>query len=771
MSGLNGQQRQAVQTVEGPVLLLAGAGSGKTRALTFRIAHLIEDLDVNPWNIMAITFTNKAAREMRERVDRIVGYGSESIWVATFHSSCVRILRRYIDRIGYDTNFTIYDTDDSKSVMKDVCKRLDIDTKKVSEKRILNAISAAKDELRDWDDLRKESYDPVSRKIADAYEEYQKTLRRNNALDFDDLIVETIHLLKDSPEVLKNYQDRFKYVMVDEYQDTNTAQFELIRLLASGSNNLCVVGDDDQSIYKFRGANIYNILNFEKHYPDATVIRMEQNYRSTGNILAAAGGVIAHNKGRKGKKLWTEREKGSLVHLRRAENAQDEAEIIVSDIRRRIREEGLTYRDCAVLYRTNAQSRVIEECFVRSNLPYTLVGGTNFYSRKEIKDILAYLKTVANGTDDVATKRIINVPKRGIGATSVQRVEDYAAAEGISFFEACSVADHIPGMGKAGDKVHDFALRIRVLRTKLGYVSIRELIEEILDSTGYIKELEADNDMESRERIDNLDEFINKAADYDENHEENDLTDFLAEVALVADIDKVEGDDNRAVLMTIHAAKGLEFKNVYMAGMEDGLFPSSMSMDDPEELEEERRLAYVGMTRAMDDLTLLYARSRMVRGSMENFPPSRFLKEVPAECMDDKLSVKKSMDFESYDDEDRRSFREKPYGGTYSAGYGSAGYSGMSSGADRRPKAILRSKATPEYAKPYITQGMAGLKAGAPDGGKPDYEVGDRVRHIKFGEGTVTAMEAGGQDYKVTVDFDGSGTRIMYAAFARLVKI
>lgn len=607
---LNPQQKEAVLHTEGPVLILAGAGSGKTRVLTHRIAYLIEEKGVNPWNIMAITFTNKAAGEMRERVDKIVGFGAESIWVSTFHSSCVRILRRYIDRLGFDHNFTIYDTDDQKSLMKDICKRLQIDTKVHKERAILSAISSAKDELVTPEEYELNNMSDFSKKkIAQAYKEYQKELRKNNALDFDDLIVKTVELFQACPDVLDYYQERFRYIMVDEYQDTNTAQFKFVSLLASKYKNLCVVGDDDQSIYKFRGANIGNILGFEKVFSDAKVIKLEQNYRSTQNILNSANEVIHNNIGRKEKSLWTDNEEGSLVHYRQFMNAYEEAEFIAGDISRKVREADCQYKDCAILYRTNAQSRLFEEKFLMANIPYKLVGGVNFYARKEIKDLLAYLKTVDNARDDLAVRRIINVPKRGIGATTLTKVQDYATEHDMSFYNALKEAENISTLGRAAAKIEPFVTFIQSLRSKTEYYSPSELLNDIIEETGYVMELKAEGTEEADARIENIDELITKIVSYEEENEDPTLSGFLEEVALIADIDTVDGDGNQVLLMTLHSAKGLEFPYVYLAGMEDGIFPSYMTItaDDPAELEEERRLCYVGITRAMKDLTLTCA--------------------------------------------------------------------------------------------------------------------------------------------------------------------
>ena len=744
---LNEQQKQGVFTTEGPVLILAGAGSGKTRVLTHRAAYLIEEMGVNPYNIMAITFTNKAAGEMRERIDDMVGYGSESIWVTTFHSTCVRILRRYIDRLGYSTNFTIYDADDQKSVMKDICKRLEIDTKMFKEKMFLSVISSAKDELIGPIEFENRAVgDYTKRKQAEVYKEYQKVLWQNNALDFDDLIFKTVELFKQDPEVLNYYQERFKYIMVDEYQDTNTAQFELIRLLAMKYKNLCVVGDDDQSIYKFRGANIYNILNFEQHFPEATVIKLEQNYRSTQNILDAANGVIANNVGRKEKSLWTNNGEGDKIVFEQLESGYEEADYVTRDISRKVRN-GYSYKDCAILYRTNAQSRLFEERFITANIPYKIFGGVNFYSRKEIKDLLAYLKTIDNGRDELAIKRIINVPKRGIGTASINKVSNYAMEQDIDFYSALRQASDIPGLGKAAEKIRPFVLFIQSMRARLdsGY-SLTRLMQEILETTGYLAELEAEGTDEAEERIQNIDEFISKMADYEEGEEHPTLSGFLEEVALVADIDEFDENTDYVVLMTLHSAKGLEFPNVYLAGMEDGLFPSYMSItsdDAATELEEERRLAYVGITRAKEHLTITAARSRMIRGETQFNRVSRFVKEIPAHLIGGEIYEPKAAE---------RTVEDNAY---------------------MRARKTFRTSATSYSNVPTYTpvENQRSFESSNTQNSVLGYEIGDRVRHIKFGDGEVVAIVAGGRDFEVTVDFDKAGTRKMFASFAKLKKI
>ncbi len=748
---LNAMQREAVFHTEGPLLILAGAGSGKTRVLTHRAVCLIEEKGVNPYHIMAITFTNKAAQEMRERIDKLVGYGSESIWVSTFHAACVRILRRYIDRLGYDNHFTIYDTDDQKSLMKDICKRLQIDTKIYKEKAFLGVISSAKDELISPEEFAlRAAGDFAKERQAAVYREYQAALRKNNALDFDDLIVKTVELFLHDAEVLNSYQERFRYIMVDEYQDTNTAQFELVRLLAAKYRNLCVVGDDDQSIYKFRGANIRNILNFEEIYPDAKVIKLEQNYRSTQNILNAANFVIANNEGRKEKKLWTENDEGEKINFQQFDSAFDEADYVVGDIRQKVREGKCSYGDCAILYRTNAQSRLFEERFVVSNLPYRVVGGVNFYARKEIKDLLAYLKTIDNGRDDLAVRRIINVPKRGIGATTLGRVQEYAADNDMSFYNALKMADDISSIGRAGVKIRPFVTLIQSMRSKVEYLSVSQLLQEVIDETKYVEELEAEDTEESRVRIENIDELISKAVTYEETAEEPSLSGFLEEVALVADIDNLQQGNDYVVLMTLHSAKGLEFPNVYLAGMEDGLFPSYMTIvsDDPMDIEEERRLCYVGITRAMTHLTISCARQRMIRGETQYNKVSRFVKEIPGNLLGGRAIDARVEDASG--EVKARSFQQ----------------------AGSRVNPIFKvgnaSHKNPYQKNPYQS---VSFSSNTTSKISLEYGKGDRVKHIKFGEGTVVQIVEGGRDYEVTVDFDRVGTKKMFASFAKLKKV
>ena len=734
---LNQEQKEAVFHTEGPVLILAGAGSGKTRVLTHRVAYLIEEKGVNPWNILAITFTNKAAGEMRERVDQIVGFGSESIWVSTFHSTCVRILRRHIDQLGYDTSFTIYDGDDQKTLIKEVCKKLQIDTKIHKERRILGAISSAKNEMITAAEYEMNAVGDFSKKkIAEAYKEYEAQLKANNALDFDDLLVKTVELFQHNKDILEYYQDRFRYIMVDEYQDTNTVQFQLLSTLASKYQNLCVVGDDDQSVYKFRGANIYNILNFEKEFHDAKVIKLEQNYRSTSTILDAANAVIRHNKGRKDKSLWTENGEGDKINFKQFESGYDEADYVAKDIRKQVQSGKKTYKDHAILYRTNAQSRLFEEKLVLLNIPYKIVGGVNFYARREVKDILAYMKTIDNGKDDLAVRRIINVPARGIGLTTINRVQESATERGVDFYEALLTADMIPGIGRGLGKLESFVSMIEHLKGKVGQCSLAELMDAILEISGYVEKLELEGDEEAQARIENIEELKSKLVTYEESHDTElvTLSGFLEEVALVADIDSLDNDVDYVVLMTLHSAKGLEFSQVYLGGLEDGVFPSYMCItsDDPTEVEEERRLCYVGITRARENLTITFARRRMIHGEMQYNKMSRFLKEIPVYLMNSGNLIEKA---------DIEVPKQEAY---------------------KEAKQVFRSKA---FAQPVKQQfKVAGGKG-------PGYDVGDRVRHMKFGEGLVVAIVEGGRDYEVTVDFDHVGTKKMFSMFAKLEKV
>ena len=780
---LNPMQKEAVLHTEGPLLILAGAGSGKTRVLTHRIAYLIEEKEVNPWNILAITFTNKAAGEMRERVDSLVGFGAESIWVSTFHSTCVRILRRYIEHLGYTTSFSIYDSDDQKTLMKQVFKTLDIDTKQYKERSVLGIISSAKDKLISPEEfLLNAGQDFRQKKVGEIYREYQNQLKKNNAQDFDDLIVKTVELFQNDSQILDYYQERFRYIMVDEYQDTNTAQFKLISLLASKYGNLCVVGDDDQSIYRFRGADIENILSFEQTFPGARVIKLEQNYRSTQNILDAANGVIRHNRGRKEKSLWTANGTGDEILFKQFDDARDEADYIA----RQIRDSEFSYQDQAVLYRTNAQSRLLEERCIFYNVPYRLVGGVNFYQRKEIKDILAYLKTVANGVDDLSVLRIINVPKRGIGATSMGRVTMFASEHGMSLYSALREARMVPGLGKAVEKIGRFISQMECFRAmaQSEEYSIQDLIEAILEETGYEEELKAEGEIEAETRMENIQELINKAAAYEEDSQHPSLDEFLEQVALVADIDNVDSSEDRVTLMTLHSAKGLEFPKVYLAGMEDGLFPGMMavSSDDPTDMEEERRLCYVGITRAKKELVITAARKRMTHGETRYCKPSRFVEEIPAELLKEERLEPVLGSARGADSFGGASGRfgageeglpwNQPGSGTVSTfGKGYNAYASKTTGFGTANAGFKGGKGglgsgqsfgtNPGFGKSFTVQKAASL----------DYKEGDRVHHDRFGDGTVKEIVDGARDYEVTVEFDTGGQRKMMACFAKLKKI
>ena len=754
---LNEQQREGVFTTEGPVLLLAGAGSGKTRVLTHRIAYLIEEKNVNPYNILAITFTNKAAAEMRERVDRLLGMDAGGAWIMTFHAACVRILRRYIERIGYSNSFTIYDTDDQKSIIRQILKKLDLDTKLYKDRAVLTDISRAKDKLKGPDEMELEAGANYHRKkVAEVYREYQRQLKANNALDFDDIICRTVELFGSCPDVLDYYGERFRYIMVDEYQDTNMAQFKLISLLAARFRNLCVVGDDDQSIYKFRGANVRNILDFESVFPEAKVIKLEQNYRSTQNILDAANAVIKNNEGRRDKSLWTDQGAGDKLTYNVYNTAYEEAYGIVSDIKKRAAE-GNNYNEFAILYRTNAQSRVLEEKFVELGVPYRIYGAVNFYARKEIKDILAYLKTIDNARDEVAVRRIINVPKRGIGAATIEKAAAYAEDNDLSFYAAAANGSKIPGLAKATiGKLDNFCTLISAFRAKAMQMSIKELISDIVECIRYEEYLSDDDEPdEIADRMSNINELISKAAAYEENTDMPTLSGFLEEVALVADIDNMDENNNVVSLMTLHSAKGLEFPIVYLAGMEDGNFPSYMAItsDDKSDLEEERRLCYVGITRARQRLVLSMAKQRMVRGEMMLCKQSRFISEIPSQLLSESgQGIRKPVAFS--DDKGIR-----------------AAEAAMREALPWNRPAAKKNSAV--WNKPAVS--MADIQKGAPKVAASldelGYAVGDRVKHVKFGDGTVQNIVSGGRDFEVTVQFDSAGVKKMFASFAKLVKI
>lgn len=814
LEGLNPQQKEAVEHFKGPLLILAGAGSGKTRVLTHRIAYLIDHYDVNPYHILALTFTNKAAGEMRERVDQIVGFGAENIWVSTFHSTCVRILRRYIEVLGYKRSFTIYDADDQRALMREIIKYLDLDPKKYKERAFLNVISNAKDELIGPEDYAARAQGDGMREIyARAYQEYEKRLHDANALDFDDLICKTIQMFQENRDILSYYRNRFRYILVDEYQDTNTAQFKLISLLASTpsddggvEHNLCVVGDDDQSIYKFRGANIMNILNFEQEYPDTRVIRLEENYRSTQNILDAANAVIHNNTKRKEKALWTRKDKGDSIYYSQFENEYEEAESVSSAIAHAVSNGKADYKDFAILYRTNAQSRVFEEKLINYNIPYRIVGAVNFYQRKEIKDILAYLRTIENGMDDISAKRIINVPKRGIGLTTIDRVSNYAIIHGTSFYSALQDYEYIENIGRSAAKLGSFVGLIESFRTNLEDpdYSIEQLIRDVVEQSGYEAMLAEDDSEESQARLENIEELINKAASYEEDHEEEGATlgGFLEEVALVADIDNVDDSTDIVLLMTLHSAKGLEFPYVYLVGMEDGIFPGAMAVygEDPdqaaEEMEEERRLCYVGITRAMKKLSLSCARSRFRNGEHQFNRPSRFISEIPRYL----LHAGSNSSTASSGGVSAAEFLKHQPGGSFSFGAGTGSSSTRRSGSARsntggygtgtwNPAMEQRTKQAGHArgksgldllaGNPMISKGFGGsyktpsAKSSSAAGNSQtlSYSEGDRVRHMRFGEGSIQKITPSGADFEVTVAFDNGNTRKMLSSFAKLKKV
>lgn len=742
---LNKQQKEAVFHTKGPLLLLAGAGSGKTRVLVHRIAYLIEEEHVNPWNIMAITFTNKAAGEMRERVDDMIGFGAENIWVSTFHSTCVRILRRHIDLLGYENSFTIYDTDDQKTLIKEVCKYLQIDTKQFPERALMNEISKAKDEFLSPSEYETENQGDFRKtKIASVYKEYQKRLKANNALDFDDLLFKAVELFQFHPEVLEKYQERFQYIMIDEYQDTNHVQFLFVSMLAGKYRNLCVVGDDDQSIYKFRGANIYNILNFEKKYEDAKVIKLEQNYRSTQNILNAANGVIRNNTGRKDKTLWTDNEAGKEVEFTQYDTEYEEAESIVNKIEELVKEGSASYQDMAILNRTNAQSRVFEEKFLLKNIPYKIVGGVNFYQRKEIKDLISYLKVINNGQDDLAVRRIINVPRRGIGLTTIDRIQEYALGRGISFLDAAYEVENIPSLARSVNKIREFTNLIDDFRKKEQELILPDLFSYVIEETGYVEELEKENTEESLGRIENIDELLNKIAVYEQGAKEPNLNELLEEIALVADIDSLDGENEAVVIMTLHSAKGLEFPYVFMGGMEDGIFPSYMTLmsGDDSEIEEERRLCYVGITRAKKELYLSAAKRRMLRGQTQFNKVSQFIGEIPRELLHINHGLMRGVS------------------GVTST-YRREGINGSSSFENSYMQKNPFMKTNPYKKQEFVGKQQESLS----------YDVGDTVQHLKFGKGVVQSIHAGGKDYEVTVDFEKAGVKKMFASFAKLKKV
>jgi DNA helicase II / ATP-dependent DNA helicase PcrA len=727
LSGLNERQKEAVKLTEGPVLIMAGAGSGKTRVLTHRIAYLLAEKQVAPWNILAITFTNKAAREMKERIEGLLGPGAEDIWIATFHSMCVRILRRDIDRIGINRNFSILDSSDQLSVIKSILKERNIDPKKYDPRAILGSISSAKNELIKPEEYAKTAGGAWEQIVSDVYTDYQKKLLKNQSLDFDDLIMSTIQLFQRVPEVLEYYQRKFQYIHVDEYQDTNRAQYMLVKMLAARFQNLCVVGDSDQSIYRWRGADIANILSFEKDYPNANVILLEQNYRSTKRILQAANEVIKNNVNRKPKNLWTENPEGQKITYYRAESETGEAQFVAGKIQELVQSGKRKYSDIAILYRTNAQSRVMEEVLLKSNIDYTIVGGIKFYDRKEIKDILAYLRVVANPDDDISLERIINVPKRGVGATSVQRIQEYATEHGLSMFQAIEEIEQIGVSARVVNALTSFRDMIRNFNAMQDYLSVTELTEELLEKTGYREMLESEKTLEAQSRLENIDEFLSVTQSFEKQSEDKSLVAFLTDLALIADIDQLDNEEettkDAVVLMTLHSAKGLEFPVVFLIGMEEGVFPHSRSLMEEAEMEEERRLAYVGITRAEEELYITNAEMRTLFGRTNMNPESRFIDEIPDDLIEN-VSVQKK---------NTRTFA-------------------------RRTTPNIRPSS-----KPTLT------KTG---GDAVDWAVGDKAEHKKWGIGTVVSVKGSGEDKELDIAFPSPvGIKRLLAKFAPIEKV
>lgn len=771
---LNPEQRKAVEAVDGPLLIMAGAGSGKTRVLTHRIAYLIGTRKAAPWSILALTFTNKAAREMQDRVGKLVGGSGNDIWVSTFHSMCVRMLRRDISRIGFTSNFTILDSGDQLSVIKTCCKELNIDTKKYEPKTFQAAISTAKNELispKQFEDKIGDYFDGLTSKI---YTLYQKKLRSNNSLDFDDLIMATIHLFNEVPEVLEFYQNKFQYIHVDEYQDTNRAQYMLCQMIAAKHQRICVVGDSDQSIYRWRGADISNILNFEKDYPNATAILLEQNYRSTSNILQAANKVIANNTGRKPKNLWTDKEGGVRIKLFQADSEHEEGYFVTSEINKN-KSNGKKFGHHAILYRTNAQSRVIEEILIKSDIQYTIVGGVKFYDRKEIKDILAYLRLISNPDDDISLSRIVNVPKRGIGDTSMDRVADMAGRRGISLYAMLEEVDSLEITTKAKHALADFREMIDNLNRMVEYLSVTELTEKILEMSQYRLEMQRENTIESKARLENIEEFLSVTMDFEKRNEDKSLISFLTDLALIADIDtldkeKSEEEQDAVVLMTMHSAKGLEFPVVFIIGMEEGVFPHSRAFADNEELEEERRLAYVGITRAEQELFLTCARMRTLFGRTAANAPSRFLQEIPKELLEN-VSMGGSIG---------GGFSRA--GRTSSSSWGSSGSSATASQAGRgsagssawgTPSSFGRPSTGAAAPSPAAGAKPAAFRAPQPaaGGAVPDYKASDKVSHGKWGIGTVVSVKGSGDDTELQIAFPAPvGLKRLLAKFAPITK-
>lgn len=769
VSRLNPPQRQAVETTEGPLLIMAGAGSGKTRVLTHRIAWLIANRKAPPWAILAITFTNKAAREMQERVSKLVGPEGRDIWVSTFHSMCVRILRKDIERIGFTSNFSILDSTDQLSVIRNCMKELNIDTKKFEPKAVQAIISASKNELITPAQYEQKVGDYFEGLVAKVYKMYQRRLRSNNSLDFDDLIMKTIELFKEVPEVLDFYQKKFKYIHVDEYQDTNRAQYMLCRMLADSHHRICVVGDSDQSIYRWRGADITNILNFEEDYPEAKTILLEQNYRSTANILNAANGVIALNSGRKPKKLWTDSEEGAKIKVYRADSEHDEGYFVTGEISKNVKQ-GQAYQNHAILYRTNAQSRVIEEILIKSDIPYQIVGGIKFYDRKEIKDLLAYLRLLSNPDDDISLTRIINVPKRGLGDTTVGKLAAAAAERGVSIFRVLQTVDDLGFAGRTRNMLVEFYDMIEALHRMVEFLSVTELTEKILEMSQYRLELQNENTLESRSRLENIDEFLSVTMEFEKNNEDKSLVSFLTDLALIADIDSVNDDEedrsDAVVLMTMHSAKGLEFPTVFIVGMEEGVFPHSRAFQDNDELEEERRLAYVGITRAEKQLFLSCARMRTLFGRTTANQPSRFIEEIPEELKEDTAKTQ---------DRFQRGGSEVggAYGGRGFSGGSRGNFGGRSGAAGAAPigSGSTASAATSKSSV-TVTSGGAQRATGSGAAAAGEYKAGDKVSHGKWGIGTVVAVKGTGNDTELQIAFPAPvGVKRLLAGFAPITRV
>ncbi len=758
IEGLNDKQKEAVLATEGPCLVIAGAGSGKTKVLTHKIAYLLSEKNVKPWNILSITFTNKAANEMKQRVKKLVGEASQEMWLGTFHSICVRILRRFIDRIGFDTTFLIFDSTDQRTLVKECIKSIGLDDKLFTDRSVLSEISNGKNDMLEPKAYQvKYNGDFRKEKIGEVYELYQKKLKENNALDFDDIINYTIKILTENPDVLEYYTEKFKYVLVDEYQDTNKAQFMLVSILASKYGNITVVGDNDQGIYSFRGADITNILNFEKDFPGSKIVKLEQNYRCTGNILKAANAVIKNNENKYDKKLWTENEEGKLPCIYKAEDEYDEASYIVKQINMLKMEEYLKLSDFVILYRMNSQSRAIEDIFRRENIPYKIIGGLKFYERKEIKDIIAYLRLIFNTSDNLSLKRIINEPKRGIGKTSLDNIQDISDKTGKSMYEIIKYAEQYE-LNRVKANSIQFVEVIEELRKQVNQIPISELIKLTLNKTGYVKALENENTIEAESRIQNLEEFLTVAIEFEEQMAENTLAEFLESISLTSDIDNMEESEDTVTLMTLHSAKGLEFPVVFLVGMEEGIFPGYKSIGEIKELEEERRLFYVGITRAMQYLYLTCAKRRTIFGSTSYNQMSRFLKEIPKDLLDG---------YEEIDNEDNNSFKDSNYGWEYGTNYAGKVKTYKFDNVEKIPE-VKEKVGAFQFRTAESFLNSLNKKASGRQVDITKYKEGQRIYHKKFGEGTINKIEQEGEDYKLDIQFDKVGHKRLMAKFAEL---